>query len=156
MEQTGFSRRHALSLAIASLGLFVSPTAMAQQAPADAVVGPWAADDGSVKLDLFRSGAEYQGRLLYGNKLVEADGVTFKKDVKNPDPALRSRSMKNAVILTGLRYSKGEWTGGSLYDGSSGSTYSCKLWIKDGKMYLRGYLGVSLLGQTRSFHRIAG
>jgi uncharacterized protein (DUF2147 family) len=27
------------------------------------------------------------------------------------------------------------------------------VWIKNNKLYLRGYLGLSLLGQTASFHR---
>ncbi len=46
--------------------------------------------------------------------------------------------------------------GGSLYDGSSGRTSACKATIKDGKMLLHGYLGISALGETRVFHRANG
>ncbi|WP_244116299.1 DUF2147 domain-containing protein [Burkholderia cepacia] len=46
--------------------------------------------------------------------------------------------------------------GGALYDGSAGRTYTCKATIKDGKMLLRGYLGISALGETRVFHRANG
>jgi uncharacterized protein (DUF2147 family) len=53
-----------------------------------------------------------------------------------------------------LRFEDGKWSGGSLYDGSSGRMYKCTVELKDGKMLLRGYLGMSLLGQTRSFHRV--
>jgi uncharacterized protein (DUF2147 family) len=80
--------------------------------------------------------------------------VTFKQDTKNPDPSLRTRSLKHIVFVQGLRWEDGKWGGGSLYDGSSGRTYRCKVEMKDGKMLLRAYLGMSILGQTRSFHRL--
>ncbi|MCA8281320.1 DUF2147 domain-containing protein [Burkholderia cepacia] len=46
--------------------------------------------------------------------------------------------------------------GGALYDDSSGRTYACKATIKDGKMLLRGDLGISAPGQTGVFHRLNG
>ncbi|AXW55958.1 hypothetical protein CJO93_18265 (plasmid) [Ralstonia solanacearum] len=36
------------------------------------------------------------------------------------------------------------------------ATTPCKVTIKDGKMHLRGYLGISALGQTKVFHRVRG
>ncbi len=121
---------------------------MAQQPAADAIVGKWEADDGTSKLEMFRAGAEYQARLLYGNQLIERDGVTMKKDLKNPDPALRDRSLKNIVFATGLRFGGSEWSGGSIYDAASGRTYRCKASMKAGKLQLRGYLGIPALGRT--------
>lgn len=109
-----------------------------------------------MKLDMYKAGPEFEARLLYGNQVVESDNATFKLDTKNPNPALRSRSLKNVVFLSGLRWEDGQWTGGSLYDGASGRTYTCKVTIKDGKMHLRGYLGISALGQTKVFHRVRG
>jgi uncharacterized protein (DUF2147 family) len=149
-------RRTAIILIAATYGLFAISPAMAQQQPEDAVIGAWEADDGSVKLDLFKSGSEFQAHLLYGNEVMEADNITFKQDGKNPDPALRTRSLENIVFITGLRWEDGEWSGGSLYDGSSGSTYHCTIKLDGSKMLLRGYLGISLLGQTRAFHRVVG
>jgi uncharacterized protein (DUF2147 family) len=143
-------------MALVSTSLLLAPTVNAQPSAGDEIVGKWEADDGSVKLDMYKAGSEFQARLLYGNQLVEADNVTFKNDALNPDPALRSRSMKNVVFITGLRWGDGEWSGGSLYDGSSGRTYNCKAEIKDEKMLLRGYLGISVMGQTRAFHRLRG
>lgn len=149
-------RQSVVSMMLFILGLFFAAMAHAQQASSDAIVGAWEADDGSVKLEMYKAGSEFEARLLYGNQVVESDNVTFKLDTKNPNPALRSRSLKNIVFLSGLRWEDGEWTGGSLYDGSSGRTYTCKVTIKDGKMYLRGYLGISALGQTKVFHRLNG
>ncbi|MGY3609669.1 MULTISPECIES: DUF2147 domain-containing protein [unclassified Bradyrhizobium] len=156
MNTPRLSRRAALVLALATSALFLAPVASAEPLPADAIVGVWEADDGTVKLDMYKAGSEIQARMLYGNEIVEADNVTFKKDANNPDPALRSRSLKNVVVVTGLRWADGEWSGGSIYDASSGRTYNCKAALKDGKMHLRGFLGISAMGQTRVFHRVRG
>jgi uncharacterized protein (DUF2147 family) len=156
MRKFHVSRRSAIFLALASTSLLLAPSVNAQPPAGDEIIGKWEADDGSVRLDMYKAGSEFQARLLYGNQLVEADNVTFKNDALNPNPALRSRSMKNVVFITDLRWGEGEWSGGSLYDGSSGRTYNCKAEIKDGKMHLRGYLGISLMGQTRVFHRVRG
>ena len=148
------SRRAVIALTLATFNLANAPVARADQPSPDAIVGKWAADDGTVKLDMFKAGSEYQARFLYGHLVVEADGVTMKKDVNNPDPALRNRSLKNIVFATGLHYGNGEWTDGSIYDASSGRTYNCKAEIEGGKLHLRGYLGVSALGQTTVLHRM--
>lgn len=156
MQASPLSRRSAIFLLMATLNIGLMPMAHGEAPVLDAIVGTWEADDGTVKLDMFKAGAEFQARMLYGNEIVEADNVTFKKDAKNPDPTLRARSLKNIVFITGLRWEGGEWSGGTIYDASSGRTYNCKATIKDGKMHLRGYLGLPAMGQTRTFHRVRG
>ncbi|UWU71493.1 DUF2147 domain-containing protein [Bradyrhizobium sp. NC92] len=156
MQASPLSRRSAIFLLMATLNIGLMPMAHGEAPVPDAIVGTWEADDGTVKLDMFKAGAEFQARMLYGNEIVEADNVTFKKDAKNPDPTLRARSLKNIVFITGLRWEGGEWSGGTIYDASSGRTYNCKATVKDGKMHLRGYLGLPAMGQTRTFHRVRG
>jgi uncharacterized protein (DUF2147 family) len=156
MPDIDISRRSALGLTMIALAFLAVPTSLAQMTGEDAIIGLWEADDGSVKLDMYKEGTEFRARLLYGNQIMEADNTTFRLDTKNPDPALRSRSLEKIVFIQRLHWDNGEWSGGSLYDGSSGSTYRCRAEIKDGKMLLRGYLGISILGQTRAFHRITG
>ena len=120
----------------------------AQALKPDDIVGNWEAVDKTLKLEMFHAGSDYEARMLYGNKLVESDGVTFKSDEKNPDASLRSRSTKGIIFIKGLTWDKDQWTGGTLYDASSGKTYKCKVELKDGKLQLRGYMGVPALGQT--------
>lgn len=157
MQASPLSRRSAIFLLMATVNIGLMPMAHGEAPPVpDAIVGTWEADDGTVKLDMFKAGAEFQARMLYGNEIVETDNVTFKKDAKNPDPTLRSRSLKNIVFITGLHWENGEWSGGSIYDASSGRTYNCKANVKDGKMHLRGYVGLPAMGQTRTFHRVRG
>jgi uncharacterized protein (DUF2147 family) len=125
----------------------------AQAAQPDDILGTWQSE--TVKLEFFKAGAEYNARILWGNRIVESDGTTFKKDMHNPDPTLRSRSLQGITMVTGLVYQNGEWAGGSMYDGSSGRVVNGKAEITDGKLKLRGYMGVSLMGQTIVLERVA-
>src|SRR5262245_7159156 len=82
--------------------------------PSD-IVGTWEAENKIAKIEIFQSGDEYQARLLFHRKMMEADGKTFMKDVKNSDPTLRSRSLENLVYITGLKWDGAKWAGGFLY-----------------------------------------
>lgn len=120
----------------------------AQAVKPDDIVGTWEAVDKTLKLEMFHAGANYEARMLYGNKLVESDGVTFRNDDKNPDASLRTRSTKGILFVRDLIWDKDQWTGGTLYDASTGKTYKCKAELKDGKLQLRGYVGMPAFGQT--------
>lgn len=139
--------------AIVSALILGAPAGVAQAAQPDDILGTWQAE--TIKLEFFKAGSEYNARILWGNRIVESDGTTFKKDSLNPDPALRSRSLQGITMVTGLVYQNGEWSGGSLYDGSAGRTVNAKAEIADGKLHLRGYMGVSAMGRTIVLQRVA-
>lgn len=140
-------------LAATLAGLTAGPLighGFAQTSAAREIVGVWAEDDGQLKFEVYEVGETYEARIIHSGRVMEADGRTFRADTLNPDPTLRSRSLKGTVILSGLRWipETRRWEGASLYDGSSGRTYSAYVSLVDGHMELRGYLGVPLLGQT--------
>ncbi|MDR6659374.1 uncharacterized protein (DUF2147 family) [Tardiphaga robiniae] len=138
--------------AIVTAIILGAAASFAQTAQPDDILGTWQSE--TVKLEFFKAGAGYNARILWGNRVVESDGVTFKRDILNPDPALRSRSLQGITMITGLAYQNGEWTGGRLYDGASGRTYSGKAEIADGKLHLRGYMGVPAMGQTTVLQKV--
>jgi uncharacterized protein (DUF2147 family) len=140
-----------LTLMIATLSL---ASAAHAQSPDD-IVGVWETEDGGLKFEMFRAGNEYQARLLYGQYVMEPDNVTFMKDTKNPDEALRSRSLKHVTVLSGLTWQNGEWAGGSFYSPRDGTTYSCNAKVVDGQLHMRGFVGISLLGRTIVFRRVS-
>lgn len=140
-------------LTFALLTTLVAALSSAQHSQQDSILGKWTAENQNLKMEMFRSGQEYKARLLWGNRVVEKDGVTFKLDTQNPDPALRTRSLEGIEFITGLVWETGSYTGGSLYDGSSGRSYRCKAEIKNGKLVMRGYMGMSMFGQTMTFIR---
>lgn len=139
----------AATLAALTVGLLIGH-ASAQALSAREIVGMWAEDDGQLTFEVHEAGETYEARIIHSGRVMEADGRTFKTDTLNPDPTLRSRSLKGTVILSGLKWNSEtrRWEGASLYDGSSGRTYSAYVSLVDGHMELRGYLGVPLLGQT--------
>jgi uncharacterized protein (DUF2147 family) len=149
-----FSRLSTLILTFLVATFSITPVALAQSA--HDIVGIWETQDGGLKFEVFNAGREYQARLLYGKYVMEPDNVTFMKDTKNTDEALRSRSLKHVTILSGLTWQDGEWTGGSFYSPRNGTTVSCSAKIVDGELHMRGYMGISLLGQTIIFRRVAG
>ncbi|MFB9080652.1 DUF2147 domain-containing protein [Flavobacterium procerum] len=133
--------------------LFAVSSKMQAQVNEKSVIGVWESDKKDVRMEFFKDGANYAAKLLWGNLVVEKDGITSKKDSKNPDVKLRARNILGIVSLTGLEWNGKEYINGKIYDPPSGDTYICKAWIEDGKLHLRGYLGISLLGKTVTWHR---
>lgn len=85
-------------------------------------------------------------------------GKTPKQDLKNPDPALRDRLLKDVLFLWGFSYDerRNRWRDGKVYDPDSGKTYDAKMQLDKGGSILkmRGYVGVSMFGRTARFERV--
>lgn len=85
---------------------------------------------------------------------MQKDGVTWKKDVKNPEPRLRNRSLQNLVYLTGLRWDGRSWQGGKLYFPNYGATFDSRAVLSGGVLNIRDYVGIPLLGSSIDFMRV--
>jgi len=139
---------------IVTLMLIVS-SSIAQTKVGDKALGVWLSEKKDARIEIFRSGNKYSGKLLWGAEMFEADGKTPLKDTKNPDAALRTRSRLNLVLISGLTYDDGAYTDGKLYDARSGRTYSLKMKLNDdNNLEMRGFYGVSLFGQTVEWTRV--
>ncbi|KTF68294.1 hypothetical protein ATB93_14945 [Sphingomonas sp. WG] len=142
------------------VALPISPATLlpvAAQTVAPTIAGIWQAENGQMKIEMFERDGGYAGRLLWGQRAVEADGKTFKRDVHNPDPSLRTRSLQGITILQNLKWNAhaGRWEGGTLYDGTSGRRASARLTLADGKLEMRAYMGSPMLGRTIRFNRVS-
>lgn len=126
----------------------------AQAAEGDKILGIWLSENKNGKIQIYKAGDKYFGKLIWGKTMFEADGVTSRKDTKNSDASLRNRNLKDLVILTNMEYDDGEWTDGKVYDPEKGKTYSCTMKLNGNQLNLRGYVGVSLLGRTSVWTRI--
>jgi uncharacterized protein (DUF2147 family) len=94
------------------------------------------------------------GKLIWSNKMYEADGVTSKKDLKNAEEKLRNRNLKDLLLLTEFIFEDGAWTDGKIYDPKSGKTYSSTMKLEGNTLNIRGYVGISLLGRTTVWTRV--
>ncbi|MBS0031064.1 DUF2147 domain-containing protein [Chitinophaga sp. 22321] len=117
------------------------------------ILGTWQNEDRSGKIEIYQSGDQYFGKLLWGKYMLDERGVP-RKDTLNPNIALRSRAWPNIVMLTGFRYQNGQWEDGKIYDPTSGKSYTAVMKLKNGRLALRGYIGIELLGKTIYWDRV--
>ncbi len=120
---------------------------------ADAIVGQWLTEEGTSKIEIYRSGDEYLGKIAW-LKEPEKEGKP-RVDELNPDEKLRTRPLQGLVILRGFSYDgDNEWTGGRIYDPKSGNDYKAKMTLVDPKtLDLRGYVLIPLIGRTSRWTR---
>jgi uncharacterized protein (DUF2147 family) len=133
--------------------ILLSTKAIFAQSGADKIIGTWLNQEKDGKIEIYKNGDKYFGKIVWGKELFEPDGKTSRTDIKNSDPSLRSRKLYNLVILTNFKYDDGEWNGGKIYDPKSGKTYSCIMKFDGDKLQIKGYIGVSLLGRTTVWTR---
>ena len=125
----------------------------AQNNPEDQFRGIWLTEDKDGKVEIFRAGDTWCGKLVWGNSVLDKNGEP-KHDVNNPDPKLRSRFLQGMVMLTGLKYEDGKWQEGKIYNGLTGKSYNVIVTIKGNSLLLRGYIGFPIFGKTTVWQRI--
>ncbi|ROO27464.1 DUF2147 domain-containing protein [Salinisphaera orenii] len=135
-------------LSIAALSLLLTAPAFAQQQASD-VAGVWETASGGY-VQLYEDNGEWKGTIV-GSKSGEA-----RTDENNPDESKRDRRLLGITILEGLEYvGEGEFENGEIYDPNNGKTYKAKA-TQTGPDTLdaRGYIGISLVGKTQTWHRV--
>lgn len=138
---------------IAIITVFFGTTTMASASNADDIVGIWLSASGEGKIQIYKEGDRYFGK-LYWMKEPNGPKGNPKLDNNNPDPALRNKPLLGLVILKNFRYDDGEWSGGLIYDPKNGKEYKSYIKLKDPQtLSLRGYIGISLLGRTELWKR---
>ena len=102
--------------------LLLSLSALAQKG--DAVLGIWQSEHGNGRIQIYKTGNEYNGKLVWTKKALDESGKP-NLDVNNPNESLRSQPIKGLEVLKDFTYkSEGTWDGGTVYDPRSGKTYS--------------------------------
>jgi uncharacterized protein (DUF2147 family) len=137
--------------------LWTQTYAYAQAAPGAAILGTWATDDGRLVIEIYAAGQSYAARFVHGDLIVEADGKTLKRDEKNPDPSLRSRSLAEVDFVSGLVWDAQDqrWENGVIYQASAGRTGSARATVEGDTLNLRAYRGTPIAGRTIVFKRRA-
>lgn len=133
-----------------TLFLLVGITNITQaQIKANAIVGNWTNEKKDTKFQIFKQGTTYSGKILWGTG-------SNTKDIKNPDPRLRSREVIGLVMLNDFVFDgQDTWKDGTIYDPREGKTYSCRIMLKNkDQISVRGYVGVPMFGRTEVWTRI--
>src|SRR5205085_7237525 len=74
-------------------------------------------------------------------------------DRKNKDPAKRARPLYGVTILHGFGWSGEAWTGGRIYDPSTGDTYLAALKVVNGTLVVKGCIA-PLLCRSERWQRV--
>ena len=60
----------------------------------------------------------------------------------------KDKPIQGMVVLWGLKKTGDEWSGGKILDPKKGKVYRAKMWVEDGKLQVRGYIGPFFRTQT--------
>lgn len=66
----------------------------------------------------------------------------------------KDKPIKGLQVVWGLKeVAEGAWEGGRILDAKTGKIYRVKMTLKGDKLYVRGYIGISMLGRTQIWER---
>jgi uncharacterized protein (DUF2147 family) len=132
--------------------LFIASSLFGQKA--DEIVGVWWNAEKDGRVEVYKKGDQFFGKIEYIKENKNLDGTAPMKDRNNPNESLRERVLLGTVILTNLKWDGTEWEGGEIYDSKTGNTYSCFAKMqKDGTLYFKGYIGLSIIGRSTIWTR---
>ncbi len=133
------------------------PGLFASAALAASPVGLWYAEGGAAEVRIVPCANALCGKVVWLHSPLGEDGCELRDD-KNPDLNTRNRTIVGVEVLSGLKQADDEgsvWTGGAIYDPTTGRTYSCNARMEgDDRLFLRGYFGIQLLGRTTTWTRV--
>lgn len=113
----------------------------------EGIVGEWWSEekDGRIRFYKHKDGT-YRGVLTWSKNP--------RLDTENDNPKLRSRSIIGIILMWKLRYKDGAFEDGYVYNPEDGNVYrvDAKVLGPD-KLKIRGYMGISLFGQTQVWTR---
>ena len=128
-----------LAAAFVATLLFVASSAMALS-QRDTAVGYWKTIDdetGQAKsiVKIYEVDGKFYGRV---DKLLLKPGALCEK-CEGDD---HNKPIQGMVIMWGMNSDgNGEYSGGHIFDPEKAKTYRGSMWLKDGNLMVRGYLG---------------
>jgi uncharacterized protein (DUF2147 family) len=129
----------------------------ATSVPATGVQGWWLTTDGKAAINIAACGAQLCGKVEWLKEPLDPNTGKPKTDIHNPDATLRPRPVCDLTMLGNFtQNADGSWGGGWIYDPASGNTYKSNMHVgEDGKLHVRGFVGVPLFGRSEIMTRPA-
>jgi uncharacterized protein (DUF2147 family) len=118
----------------------------------NAVIGKWKTIDDETGKERSIIEIYEKGSLLYGKVIKtfplqgeEADPVCSKCDKNDPR---YNQKIVGMTILQNMKKVSDSYSGGEILDPKNGKIYSCKIWLEDNVLMVRGYWGPFFRTQT--------
>lgn len=121
---------------------------------AQELIGTWWDEEhkGQTELYLSPNGKIY-GKIVMLSEPIDKETGKPALDKHNADKKLRNRPTMNLVVVIGFVKNGDKWEG-EVYNPKDGKTYSGYMQLQpDGRLKLRGYVGISLIGKTELWTR---
>jgi uncharacterized protein (DUF2147 family) len=148
------NRFSAIVLALFALATVAALRAQQLSPPLQGAIGHW-----QVVNDKGKPGGQVETYLV--------DGKLFGK-VTQPRPGrlpgaicekcsgnLKNQPIQGLIVLRDFKPEGDDWVGGIVVDPENGKEYKGKIWtVGNDKLFMRGFVGFSLLGRTQSWIRI--
>lgn len=146
--------RRTISLAVlASVAMIMTNATATENSP----LGRWRTIDDetgaqSGLVEITQIGNELTGRIV---KIIPRAGDPADPVCKKCDGPEKNQRVLGMTILKGFKRDGDEWDGGTILDPRSGNVYSSELRLDDAgnKLFVRGYIGISLIGRTTIWQR---
>ena len=120
------------------------------------IVGNWKTiDDETNKaksvVEIYKGGdSKYYGKVI---KLFREPGEDKNPKCTECNDHRKNKPMIGMIIITGMEKDGKEYGGGKILDPANGKIYRCKMWIENGKLQVRGYLGFRALGRSQTWYK---
>lgn len=117
----------------------------------DPIEHTWYNGEKNAKVQIYKAtDGNFYGKIIWMAE-PNRDGKP-KLDIHNSDPARRKDPLMGMIVLKQFRKKdNSHYEDGTIYDPKFGKTYSGKLEMHNGKLEVRGYLGISLLGRSATW-----
>ena len=104
-------------------------------------------------VEIYKKENKLYGKVIELFRLPEED-QNPKCDKCDEDDPRYNKFVLGMEILKGLEWDGDEWDDGTILDPKNGKVYSCKLWLEDGDLQVRGYIGFSLIGRSQTWLKV--
>ena len=103
-------------------------------------------------IEITQTGDVLIGRIV---KVMPKPGDPANPICDKCDGPEKNQPYLGMTILKGFKHDGDEWNGGTILDPRSGNVYSSEFHLDDTgkKLFVRGYMGISLLGKTTTWVR---
>ena len=125
--------------------------------PASAeVFGTWLTENKKAIVEIAPCAASACGYIVWMAEPLDTAGQP-KVDANNPNPAMKGRPVCGMPMVGSfVKDAAGEWSDGFIYDPEGGDEYKSKMRVtEEGNLYVRGYVGIPLLGKSQIWTRVA-
>ena len=122
----------------------------------DVICGTWLEEEKQSHIKIYKNTNNlYEGKIIWLAEPLD-DAGEIKTDKKNPDKNLQNQTIEGLIIIKDLEFNdNNNWSNGTIYDARSGKTYSLNAKLKNNNtLFMRGYIGFSLIGKTTTWTRI--